>query len=170
MPAAPTGSESGGLRARTAAVAIVVLVVVACGSDRRLAERPRTAPQPVPPGVTLAVSGAVEGALAPTGVPTCTTTTATIYGEIGGEKYSLTVFAPFASLPGGGTVDLPPPAQLDAGIVLTGVRTGSWAAARSRGSGRITVGPNPRSGSFDALLVGEDESQVTAVGSWECAP
>jgi hypothetical protein len=150
--------------------ALVVLTLIACGSDRRLAERPPTTPHPVPSGVALAVSGTVEGTLTPTGVPTCTTTTATIFGDIGGEKYSLTVFAPFANFPGGGTVDLPPPAQLDAGITLTGVSAGFWTADRSGGSGRITVGMNLRSGSFDARLVGRDGSEVAAVGSWECGP
>jgi len=30
------------------------------------------------------------------------------------------------------------------------------------------VGQNLRSGSFDAALVGQDGSQVAAVGSWDC--
>jgi hypothetical protein len=114
------------------------------------------------------VSGAVEGTLVPEGVPTCTTTTATLYGEIGGEKYSLTVFAPFANYPGGQTITLPPPPQIDAGVKLTGVRAGLWVADRSGGSGLITVGLNLRSGSFDAKLVRQDGSQVAAVGSWDC--
>jgi hypothetical protein len=74
----------------------------------------------------LALSGAVEGTLVPEGVPTCTTNTATLYGDIGGEKYSLTVFAPFANYPGGQTITLPPPPQIDAGLKLTGVRAGPW--------------------------------------------
>lgn len=151
-------------------VVLVALALVACGSDRRLADRPAITQQPVPPGNALAVSGAVTGTLTPTGVPTCTPTTATIYGEIGGEKYSLTVFAPFANFPGGGTIDLPPPAQLDAGIKLTGLRSGSWVADRSAGSGRVAVGLNLRSGFFDAQLVAQDGGQVAAVGSWECGP
>jgi hypothetical protein len=150
---------------------LVALILVACdGSDTRLAKQPATTPQPAPKGAVLAVSGAVEGTLVPEGVATCTTTTATLYGEIGGEKYSLTVFAPFANYPGGGAITLPPPPQLDAGIKLTGVRAGPWVADRSGGSGQITVGLNLRSGSFDAKLVGQDGSQVAAVGSWECGP
>jgi hypothetical protein len=116
----------------------------------------------------LAVSGAVDGTLVPQGVPTCTSTTATLYGEIGGEKYSLTVIAPFANYPGGQTITLPPPPQIDAGVKLVGVRAGPWAADRSGGSGLITVGQDLRSGSFDAKLVGQDGTEVAAVGSWEC--
>jgi hypothetical protein len=101
-------------------------------------------------------------------VPTCTTTTATLYGEIGGEKYSLTVIAPFANYPGGQTITLPPPPQIDAGVKLVGVRAGPWVADHSGGSGLITVGQDLRSGSFDAKLVGQDGTDVSAVGSWEC--
>jgi hypothetical protein len=36
--------------------------------------------------------------------------------------------------------------------------------------GRITVGLNLRSGSFDTHLVGQDGSEIAAVGSWECGP
>jgi hypothetical protein len=104
----------------------------------------------------------------PEGVPTCTTTTATLYGEIGGKKFSLTVIAPFANFPGGQTITLPPPPQIDAGVKLTGVRAGPWVADRAGGSGLITVGPNLRSGSFDAKLAGQDGSEVAAVGSWDC--
>jgi hypothetical protein len=45
-----------------------------------------------------------------------------------------------------------------------------WVADRSGGSGQITVGLNVHSGSFDTLLVGQDGSEVAAVGSWECGP
>jgi hypothetical protein len=151
--------------------AIVVVMLAACGgSDTRLQKQPATTPQPAPPGVALAVNGAVDGTLVPGGVPTCTTTTATIFGTIGGKKYSLTVFAPFANFPGGGAIDLPTSAQLDAGVRLNAERAGPWVADRSGGSGRITVGLNLRSGSFDTHLVGQDGSEVAAVGMWECGP
>lgn len=155
-----------------AAVGVVTALTLlgACGGspDGPRTSRPATTPQPAVEGAVLAVSGAVDGTLVPEGVPTCTTTTATLYGEIGGEKYSLTVFAPFANYPGSQTITLPPPPQIDAGVKLTGTRGGPWVADRSGGSGVITVGENLRSGSFDAALVGQDGSQVAAVGSWEC--
>ena len=159
------------IRVGAVAGAVVALTLAACdGSDTRLAKQPATTPQPAPPGVALAVSGAVDGTLVPEGVPTCTTTTATIFGTIGGKKYSLTVFAPFANFPGGGAIDLPSPPQLDAGVRLNGELAGPWVADRNGGSGRITVGLNLRSGSFDARLVGQDGSEVAAVGMWECGP
>jgi hypothetical protein len=158
------------LRAGAAAGTVIALtLLVACGgSDGPRTARPATTPQPAVEGAVLAVSGAVEGSLVPGGVPTCTTTSATLFGEIGGKKYSLTVFAPFANFPGGQAITLPPPPQIDAGVKLTGVRAGPWAADRSGGSGAITVGLNLRSGSFDAKLVGQDGSEVAAVGSWDC--
>ncbi len=160
------------LRAWAAAGALGSLALLAaCGGspDGPRTARPPTTPQPVVQGAVLAVSGAVDGKLVPQGVPTCTANSATLYGEIGGEKYSLTVFAPFANYQGGQTITLPPPPQIDAGVKLTGNRAGPWVADRSGGSGVITVGPNLRSGSFDAKLVGADGSGVAAVGSWDCA-
>lgn len=159
------------MRAWVVAGTVVALIQAACGgSDTRLQKQPATTPEPAPQGVALAVSGAVDGTLVPEGVPTCTTTTATIFGTIEGTKYSLTVFAPFANYPGGGAIDLPPSPQLDAGVRLNGERAGPWVADKSGGSGRITVGLNLRSGSFDTHLVGQDGSEVAAVGMWECGP
>lgn len=171
MRSAGTRRTTTSIRAWVVAGAVVVLALAGCGgSDTKLAKQPATTPQPVPKGAVLAVSGAVQGTLMLTGVPTCTTTTATLFGTIGGDKYSFTVFAPFANFPGGGTVTLPPPPEIDAGARMTGVRAGPWAADRSGGSGQITVGLNLRSGSFDVKLVGQDGSEVAAVGSWECGP
>ena len=160
-------------RAWAAIGAAVALTLVACGGagpDEARTARPATTPQPTVEGAVLALSGAVEGTLVPEGVPTCTTNTATLYGDIGGEKYSLTVFAPFANYPGGQTITLPPPPQIDAGLKLTGVRAGPWVADRSGGTGVITIGLDLRSGSFDAKLAGPEGGEVAAVGSWECGP
>jgi hypothetical protein len=171
MESGRTRRTTASVRASAATAAVVALLLAACdGSESRLAKQPATTRQPAPQGVALAVSGAVDGTLVPEGVPTCTTTTATIFGTMGGDKYSLTVFAPFANYPGGGAIDLPPPPQLDAGVRLNGERAGPWVADRTGGLGRITVGLNLRSGSFDTHLVGQDGSEVAAVGSWECGP
>jgi hypothetical protein len=167
----PRSRHTPSLRAWAAGGAAAALTLLAaCGGspDGPRTSRPATTPQPVVQGAVLATSGAVDGTLVPQGVPTCTTTTATLYGEIGGEKYSLTVIAPFANYPGGQTITLPPPPQIDAGVKLVGVRAGPWAADHSGGSGLITVGQDLRSGSFDAKLVGADGSRVAAVGSWDC--
>ena len=121
-------------------------------------------------GESLVVTGAVKGTLVPDGTATCTTTTATLSGTIAAEKYSLIVTAPFADVTGGGTVDLPPPPQLDASIKLTGTRSREWVADASRGSGRITVGMDLVSGSFEAKLVASDRTTVNVVGTWSCEP
>jgi hypothetical protein len=156
--------------AAAAGAAAAFTLLAACGGspDGPRTSRPATTPQPVVQGAVLATSGAVNGTLVPEGVPTCTTNSATLYGEIGGEKYSLTVFAPFANYAGGQAITLPPPPQIDAGVKLNGNRAGPWVADRSGGSGLIAVGPNLRSGSFDTKLVGADGSGVAAVGSWDC--
>jgi hypothetical protein len=150
--------------------ALVALALVGCASeDRRLdAGRPRPASRPAVQGIGLTVSGAIEGALTPEGPPSCSPATVALYGTIGGEKFALTVFAPFATFPGGQTIDLPPPPSLDAGIRLNGLRAGPWIADASRGLGRITVGVNLQSGSFDADLVAGDGSRVHAAGTWVC--
>ena len=151
-------------------VGLVALALVGCASeDRRLdAGRPAAAPKGPVEGVALSVSGAVEGELTPEGPPSCSPATVALYGTIGGEKFGLTVFAPFANFPGGQTIDLPPPQSLDAGIRLNGLRAGPWVAGASGGSGRITVGVNLQSGSFDADLVADDGSRVHAAGTWVC--
>jgi hypothetical protein len=167
----PRSRHTPSLRTWGAAGAAVALTLLAgCGGspDGPRSSRPATTPQPVVQGAVLATSGAVDGTLVPEGVPTCTTNSATLFGEIGGEKYSLTVFAPFANYPGGQTITLPPPPQIDAGVKLTGNRAGPWVADRTGGSGVISVALNLRSGSFDAKLVGADGSGVAAVGSWDC--
>jgi hypothetical protein len=154
-----------------AAIVMVALTLVACGgSDQRTDEHPPTTPVPTFEGEYLVVSGAVEGTLVPDGPATCTTTTATLSGTIGAEKYGLIVTAPFADVTAGGTVDLPPPPQLDAGIKLTGSRSRAWVADASGGAGRITAGMDLVSGSFDAQLVASDGTAVHAVGTWSCEP
>jgi hypothetical protein len=152
------------------AVALVALALVGCASEeRRLdADRPRAALTTAPAGAALTVSGAVEGELKPEGSPSCSPATVALYGTIGGEKFGLTVFAPFANFPRGQTIDLPPPPTLDAGIRLNGFRAGPWLAGAAGGSGRITVAANLQSGSFDAELVADDGSRVHATGTWEC--
>jgi hypothetical protein len=150
--------------------ALVALALVGCASEeRRLgADRPRAAPTTAPAGVALTVSGAVQGELKSEGPPSCSPVTVALYGTIGGDKFGLTVFAPFANFPGAQTIDLPPPATLDAGIRLNGLRAGPWLAGAAGGSGRITVAANLQSGSFDADLVAGDGSRVHAAGTWVC--
>jgi hypothetical protein len=156
--------------AAAATAALVALTLIACASeDRRLdAGRPRGVAKTAPEGVALTVSGAVEGELKSDGPPSCSPATVALYGTIGREKFGLTVFAPFANFPGGQTFDLPPPPSLDAGITLNGLRAGPWRAGASGGSGRISVGLNLQSGSFDADLVAADGSRVHATGTWVC--
>jgi hypothetical protein len=125
---------------------------------------------PTVEGENLVVTGAVDGTLVPDGTAVCTTTTATLSGTIAAEKYSLIVTAPFADVTGGGTVDLPAPPPLDASIKLTGTRSREWVADSSRGSGRITVGMDLVSGSFEAKLVASDRTTVSVVGTWSCEP
>jgi hypothetical protein len=156
--------------AAAGAVALVALALVGCASEeRRLgADRSRASPTIAPAGVALTVSGAVEGELKPEGPPSCSPATVALYGTIGGEKFSLTVFAPFANFPGGQTIDLPPSPTLDAGIRLNGLRAGPWLAGAAGGSGRITVAANLQSGTFDADLVAADGSRAHATGTWVC--
>jgi hypothetical protein len=151
-------------------VALIALVLVACGADdRRLGGgEPGGAPRPAVQGVALTVSGAVDGELRPTEPPSCSPLSVALVGTIGGERYGLTVFAPFANFPGGQSIDLPPPSAVDAGVRLNGLRAGPWRADASRGSGRITVGLNLQTGSFDADLVAVDGSRVHAAGTWQC--
>jgi hypothetical protein len=124
---------------------------------------------PTVEGENLVVTGAVKGTLVPDGTAVCTTTTATLSGTIAAEKYSLIVTAPFADVTGG-TVDLPAQPPLDASIKLTGTRSREWVADSSRGSGRITVGMDLVSGSFEAKLVASDRTTVSVVGTWSCEP
>jgi hypothetical protein len=151
-------------------VALVALVLVACGADdRRLGGgEPAGAPRTAVQGVALAVTGAIDGELTPTEPPSCSPASVALVGTIGGARYGLTVFAPFASFPGGQSIDLPPPSGVDAGVRLNGLRAGPWRADASRGSGTITVGLNLQTGSFDADLVADDGSAVHAVGTWQC--
>jgi hypothetical protein len=153
-----------------ATIALVALTLVACGTDdRRLGGgRPGAASQPPVEGDAVAVTGAVDGNLKINDPPSCTPTTVALFGTIGGQSYALTVFAPFANFPGGQTIDLPLPASVSAGVKLNGLRTGPWRAGASAGSGRITVGLNLQTGSFDADLVADDGSRVHAAGSWRC--
>jgi hypothetical protein len=153
-----------------AIVALVVLALVACGADdRRLGGgRPGAAPQPSVEGDAVAVTGAVDGDLRIDAPPSCTPTTVALVGTIGGEAYALTVSAPFANFPGGQTIDLPPPATVEAGVKLNALRTGPWRADASGGSGTVTVGVNLQTGSFDADLVADDGSRVHATGTWRC--
>jgi hypothetical protein len=157
-------------RAWAAAIVIAALMLGACGgSDRQSNERPATTPMPTFEGESLVATGAIGGTLVPDGTATCTTTTATLSGTIAAQKYSLIVTAPFADITGG-TVELPPPPQLDASIKLTGSRSREWVADASHGSGRITVGMDLVSGSFEAQLVASDATVVNAIGTWSCEP
>ncbi|HMG25459.1 MAG TPA: hypothetical protein VKH36_01450 [Acidimicrobiia bacterium] len=151
-------------------VVLVALVLVACGADdRRLGGgRPGGAPQPPIEGDAVALSGAVDGELRIDDPPSCSPTTVALFGRIAGEQYALTVSAPFASFPGGQTIDLPPPPSVEAGVKLNGLRAGPWRADSSAGSGRITVGLNLQNGSFDADLIAADNSRVHAAGTWQC--
>ena len=146
------------------------LALAACGADdRRLGEgQPGAAPEPPVEGDAVAVSGAVEGELEIDRPPSCSPTTVALFGTIAGETYALTILAPFANLPGGQTIDLPAPASIGAAVKLNGLRAGPWRADSSAGSGRITVGLNLQTGSFDADLVASDGSTVHAAGTWQC--
>ena len=156
---------------RIAVVGAVALVALAaCGADdRRLGEgRPGAAPEPPVQGDAVAVSGAVDGELRIDRPPSCSPTTVALFGTIAGQTYALTVLAPFANFPGGQTIDLPAPASIGAAVKLNGLRAGPWRADSSAGSGRITVGVNLQTGSFDADLVARDGSTVHAAGTWQC--
>jgi len=154
----------------TVTVVLVALALAACGSDdRRLGGgKPGAAPQPSVRGDAVALSGEVNGALQMHDPPSCSPSSVALVGTIGGEQYSLTVFALFANFPGGQTIDLPQPAAVSTGVKLSGLRAGPWQADSSRGSGRITVGLDLRTGSFDADLVGDDGGRVHAAGTWLC--
>jgi hypothetical protein len=151
-------------------VVLVALALCACGTDdRRLGGgRPGAAPQPPVEGDAVALSGAVDGELAIKDPPSCSQATVALFGTVSGTQYALTVFAPFANFPGGQTFDLPPPPTVQAGVKLNGLRAGPWRADASAGSGRITVGLNLQTGSFDADLVAENGSRVHAAGTWQC--
>jgi len=153
-----------------ATVALVALTLLACGTDdRRLGGgHPGAAPQPSVEGDAVALTGAVEGQVRIDDPPSCSPTSVALVGTLGGRAYALTVFAPFANFPGGQTIDLPPPSTVPAGVKLSGVRTDPWRAGASAGSGRITVGVNLQTGSFDADLVADDGSRVHATGTWQC--
>ena len=160
------------MRIPTAAtVVLVALTLVACGSDdRRLGGgRSGAAPQPPVAGNAVGLSGAVDGQLRIDDPPSCSPTTVALFGTIDGKQYAVTVLAPFANFPGGQTIDLPPPTSVDAGVTLNGLHAGPWRADASVGSGRITVGLNLQTGSFDADLVAEDGSRGHAAGTWQCA-
>jgi len=148
---------------------LVALVLVACGADdRRLGGgKPGAAPQPPVEGDAVSLQGAVDGELRIEDPPSCTPESVALFGTIAGVRYALTVSAPFASY-GGQTVDLPPPTSVDAGVKLNAVRAGLWRADAAAGSGRITVGLDLQTGSFDADLVAADLSHVHAAGTWQC--
>jgi hypothetical protein len=151
-------------------VLAAALGLCACGADdRRLGGgRAAAAPQPPVEGDAVTLSGAVDGELKIKDPPSCSQATVALFGTVTGTQYALTVFAPFANFPGGQTFDLPPPPTVQAGVKLNGLRTGPWRADASVGSGRITVGLNLQSGSFDADLVADDGSGVHAAGTWQC--
>ncbi|HYV60745.1 MAG TPA: hypothetical protein VFA62_11810 [Acidimicrobiia bacterium] len=159
------------MRIRAAAtVVLVALALVACGADdRRLGGgRPGAAPQPSVEGDAVALSGAVDGELKIDDPPSCSPSTVALFGTLAGRQYAVTVIAPFASLPGGQTIDLPQPPSVDAAVKLNGVRAGPWRADAAVGSAHITVGLSLQTGSFDADLVGVDGSRVHAAGTWQC--
>jgi hypothetical protein len=153
-----------------ATLALVALVLVACGADdRRLGGgKPGAAPQPPVTGDAVTLSGTVDGELRIDDPPSCSPETVALFGTIAGVRYAVTVSAPFASLPGGQTIDLPPPPSVDVGVRLSGLRAGPWRADASAGSGHIVVGLNLQMGSFDADLVAADNSRVHAAGTWQC--
>ena len=159
------------MRTRAAAtLALVALVLVACGADdRRLGGgKPGAAPEPPVTSDAVTLSGAIDGELKIDDPPSCSPETVGLFGTIGGVRYALTVSAPVANFPSGQTIDLPPPPSVDAGVKLGGLRTGPWRADSSAGSGHITVGADLQTGSFDADLVAPDNSRVHASGTWQC--
>ena len=151
-------------------VMLLALALVACGADdRRLGGgRPGAAPQPPVAGDAVTLSGAVDGSLRITDPPSCSSTTVALFGALAGKQYALTVIAPFSNFPGGQTIDLPPPPSVDAGVKLNGLATGLWRADAAVGTGRIAVGLDLQTGSFDADLVADDATRVHAAGSWQC--
>jgi hypothetical protein len=157
------------------AAALTILAgAVACREPERPARSTAatTGNPPAPSSPTrLSVHGALEGDVVPDGPAICTGLDVALLGRIGASTVTFDIYAPFVNYRANQRINLPQPG-VAAGVNLTTDQPPThWSVRVTGGSAAVQLGPDKRSGEFEADLVSADTPVLLhASGTWGCTP
>ncbi len=155
-------------RARRLAILGALALLVPLGAG---CESAGPTPSPTPgtvsgaPNTNILLTGARRGTIVTTASCAVTPVNATMTAQLGRDVYVLEIAVDDAGAPGSFA------AAVDgkASVTLSDATGQAWHSTGEGGSGSVSVSPDLRSGSIDAILANDaDHSTVHATGPWKC--